>query len=624
MKKTLLFTFALLASLALIAQDYTRPVTPKALKDISLVKKTPTAEMEAAPVKQSNPSVKSVTTINEETIGETRYDLQSNSACQNRMYLYDDGTVGGTWTYAVQDAGGYQDRGTGYNYFDGTSWGSYPTARIEADRSGWPSYAPLGETGEVVVSHLSPGDGLIVSTRATKGTGAWTSTTLVGPTGNPGLLWPRMVTGGTNNSTIHIMTLSKPVANGGTVYNGLDGAILYFRSQDGGLTWDKSAVQPPGVTSLEYTGFSGDGYAWAQSKGDTLAYVFGDNWYDLVLLKSTDNGDNWTKTVIFQHPYPMFDEATTLVLDTPTVCDGGMALALDNDGEVHVAFGLMRVLNDDLTDGNTSYFPFTDGIGYWREGDPTLVNLDIDSLDAMNRVIGWWQDVNLNDSIDLLPGSTEILGLYYLSTSSMPQLVIDENDDIYLIYSSITEGKDNAIQMFRHLWARASFDGGDNWGDFVHLTGSIIHNFDECVFPSASPTSDNNIHLIYQADEEPGLSVRGDEDAPTDNSIIYMKVSKADFGVGITELENNISEVSQNFPNPASGQTSITVNLKRSSSLSLEITNMMGQRLMMIERGKVAAGVQNFDVNVSKLSQGVYFYTVHAGTQAVTKKMIVQ
>lgn len=627
MKKTLLFAFALAASFSLIAQQYTRPVTPKALKDISVQKTQVITDLDVAPLKAYNPTVKSGTAVNEETVGESRYDLQSNSACQNRVYLYDDGTAGATWTYAIQDAGGYADRGSAYNYFDGTSWGAFPTSRIETIRTGWPSYAPWGANGEAVVSHLSggtPANGLAVLSRATKGSGAWTENILTGPTANPGLLWPRMVTGGTNHSTMHVMALSKPVANGGTIYNGMDGAMLYYRSQDGGATWDKQHVQPTGIDSNYYTGFSGDGYAWAEPKGNTLAFVIGDNWYDLVLVKSTDNGDTWTKTVIFEHPYPKFDEATMLVLDTPTVCDGGMAVAIDDNGEVHVAFGLMRVLNDDLTDGNTSYFPFTDGIGYWKESDGPIASMNIDSLDAKGRVIGWWQDVNENDTIDIIGGSSESIGLYFLSVSGMPQLVVD-GEEVYLIYSSVTEGKDNGIQNFRHLWARASFDGGETWGDFLHLTGGIIHNFDECVFPSAAANTDgNNVYVLYQADEEPGLSTRGDEDAPTDNSLIWMKIPKADFGVGINEAPRNIGLVQQNYPNPATDMTSIVVSLNRASELSLEVTNLLGQTVMSVDRGRVAAGSQIFDINVSSLNSGIYFYTVRAGKQAVTKKMIVQ
>ena len=90
----------------------------------------------------------------EEIIGNSFYDLQSNGACQNRIYYYPDGTIGAVWTFGL-DFPGFTDRGTGYNYFDGNTWNDWPEERIESDRTGWPSYAPLGENGEIVFSHSS-------------------------------------------------------------------------------------------------------------------------------------------------------------------------------------------------------------------------------------------------------------------------------------------------------------------------------------------------------------------------------------------------------------------------------------------------------------------------------------
>ncbi|OQX78701.1 MAG: hypothetical protein B6D61_04945, partial [Bacteroidetes bacterium 4484_249] len=84
----------------------------------------------------SIPSYKSDFPPEEEIIGNTYYDLQTNTSCQNRFYVYDDGTMGATWTFGIDYPGFSGDRGTGYNYFDGENWGSYPVERIESLRTG--------------------------------------------------------------------------------------------------------------------------------------------------------------------------------------------------------------------------------------------------------------------------------------------------------------------------------------------------------------------------------------------------------------------------------------------------------------------------------------------------------
>jgi hypothetical protein len=47
-----------------------------------------------------------------------------------------------------------------------------------------------------------------------------------------------MATGGVDNSVIHMIPLTRPTGNGGNIYEGMDGAVLYCRSSDGGATWD--------------------------------------------------------------------------------------------------------------------------------------------------------------------------------------------------------------------------------------------------------------------------------------------------------------------------------------------------------------------------------------------------
>ena len=60
------------------------------------------------------------------------------------------------------------------------------------------------------------------------------------------------------------------------------------------------------MTSSEYLAFGGDAYAWAEPQGNTIAFTTGDNWYDQFLMKSTDNGATWTKTLIWSCPWNLW------------------------------------------------------------------------------------------------------------------------------------------------------------------------------------------------------------------------------------------------------------------------------------------------------------------------------
>jgi hypothetical protein len=593
------------------------------------IKRTPNLQQSENLLKAPTlPSYKSGFTPEETMIGNTRYDLQTNTSCQNRFHVFDDGTMGATWTYGINDPN-FSDRGTGYNYFDGSAWGPAPTVRIESIRTGWPSYAPYGENGEIVVSHDFALGQLRYMIRDTKGTGTWSETVFEAPVDQK-ISWPRATTSGINHNVIQMLAITWPEANTGTIYEGLDGALLYSRSTDGGSTWDPQNVILNGLNSNYYTGFSADMYEWATSNNDNIAFLVGDAWRDFVLMKSTDGGDTWNKTVIWECPYPLFNPAAPFETDTFYCVDGAHHLAFDSEGKVHVVFGINRARG--AADG-TEWYPFVDGVGYWNESRPTFSN----SLEALNpygedgselvedySLIGWMQDTDGNDTLDILT-TDGAQGLYYIGASSMPQITITENDEIYIVYSSTTEYYNDNFQNYRHLWARYS-PNGDFWGKFVDLNADLIHTYDECVFPSLASKSDDYFYLIYQTDDLPGLAVRGDLDPYSNNTIWFMKENLDDIFVG---NKGNLTpvydyDILQNYPNPASDLTIVKVNIRHNTNLTIDVVNMLGQKVMTVDAGRVKPGMNQVELNVSDLSPGTYFYTVRAGEASVTKKMLVE
>jgi len=421
-----------------------------------------------------------------------------------------------------------------------------------------------------------------------------------------------------------LLYLSRPVIWGGSLYQGLNGALLYSRSSDGGQTWDYQHVVIEGMTSEGNYGFMPSTYEWAASKGDNIAFLVGDNWSDFFLMKSDDGGDTWTKIIIWEHPYPNFD--FSFITDTLYCPDGAHHLAFDSDHKIHVVFGITRAFYDGF---NRYYEPAVDGIGYWNEDLPVFSS-DINALcpypDCENSeltedltLIGWSQDLNGNGQIDL----TGSLMNYSVGLSSQPQIVIDEMDRLYVVYSSVTESYDNGLANYRHLWARGSWDEGA-WGNFTDLTGDLIHAFDECVYPSVSSTTDENIYLVYQVDGIPGIDALGAHPT-TDNDIILMRIPKADLiPVGIRKRTNNPEGlfVSQNFPNPFGSITQVEVEVARNCIADMEVTDLAG-RLMYHFKANLVRGRNLLKINASGLAPGNYFYTISGNSSVITRKMTV-
>lgn len=578
---------------------------------------------------------KSITYTNT-VIGTTIYDLQTNSSICNRIVLNVDGTIGATWTMSHDNSAlPSNDRGTGYNYFDGTSWGTEPSTRLESIRCGWPNLGVTSTGGEVVVSHEATGGtgNLHVLTRPVKGTGTWRDTTLNYPD-----TWARMAVGGANGKTIHIISQTSGAQSSGSgtanpPYHGQDGAISYSRSLDGGITWDKVRSIIPEIDSSHYLGFGGDNYA-IDAKGDTIAIVAGGMDVDVVLLKSIDNGTTWTKTIVNQFPIPMFDGATMTTdtnndgtADTLVTNDGSLTVLLDLQGNAHVWFGAMRVVCDvpgTAANQGLSYFPGTDGMCYWNEsmvGNPAVVianAMDIDNDGTLN-VADW--------------------GTYYSGFTSMPSAGISADGKIYLSYSSIFEGDADggapAVgKSYRHTYVMRSDDGGVTWcepQDITDAPGPNYQGYIEGVFGAMAKRVDNFVHLIYQKDAAPGHGLSGDPQGSTDaqsgaSDIVYVRLNVDEVACGanfgINEKNGSITQLDV-YPNPANDIATLTFTANKKGKAMIKVYNNIGQQVNEFSKDLSSEGTTQLDMNVANYKPGIYFINTSIGSQTISRKLIV-
>lgn len=567
------------------------------------------------PLSDINPYVYSYQykSVNETPLGATCYDLQSNSSIQNRIYLYPNGNIGAVWTYSNQTYN-FSDRGSGYNYYSGSSWNVSPSTRLESVRCGWASYIPYGSAGECVISH-NGSNGLIVLRRDTCNIGTFTETTLIGPTGTLGynaLLWPRAISSGDN---IYIIACtdqaSAPPPH--NYYQGLALALVFYKSTDGGDTWSSPIILPgmdsASIVGINNIGFEGDSYAWAAAKGDTIAFVVGNSWSDIFVMKSFDGGITWSKIFVFDFP-DILTEPTPII---PTN-DGSLAVALDSNGNAHVVFGFSFVSDDLFSDETSSYYPYTDGLIYWNETKGVLDTSNLVNYNDSTLFVASMYDYDNNASIDFPENVSGFpFGTYVLSLTSMPQIHIDNNNDIYVTYSSCVEPlytSEPYAQMYRHLYAIKSLDGGITWSSPTDLTSDYIHNNDECVFGSLSYTSDSCLHIVYQADEEPGMAIKGDEDYFTDNTILYLKVPKSEIGLGpLTRISKQDYKNSDFvlYPVPATDILNISLPPEFTGTINYNIVNELGQIEISSHVENNPGETTDFNIDISGLNKGIYY-----------------
>jgi hypothetical protein len=82
-------------------------------------------------------------------------------------------------------------------------------------------------------------------------------------------------------------------------------------------------------------------------------------------------------------------------------------------------------------------------------------------------------------------------------------------------------------------------------------------------------------------------------------------------------------DLAQNYPNPFNPTTKIKFTIPSEEMVSLKIFNVLGQEVSTLVNQQMKAGSYSFEFNASKLSTGVYFYRIEAGSFNVTKKMLL-
>ncbi len=634
MRKFVLFSLALAVSAGAFAQNgYKKLKHPDANKAVktSLInyKEAKVAEMSFTPETNIVQAVtnKGANGVSDAVIMVTQYDLQTNASIGNRMVAWPDGSLAAVATWGVASAPSFPDRGAGYNYYNGSSWGAQPTARVEPFRSGWPSIAPLGSNGEFLVSHGGTPFGIYAYSRETKGSGAWTERGII-PDQPAGLelTWPRVGTTGSDrgNETVHVIAADQDASNTALNY------VKYNRSEDGGQTWQGWADPPEVDVNFYNLNISADDYVIA-TNGNNVAILFSSSWYDLFFIKSTDNGATWTKTVVWEHPYPSFDFNTTITTDTLWAPDNSSNIAIDNNGMVHIVWGTSRVTHEEV--GTTfSYFPFTDAIGYWNESmgqiptNPTNPHktLDPEYLETlgMGNVVGWVPDINNNGEIDI--ESTGVLAYRTLGLSTQPSIAIDNNGSISIFYSTMDETRMIEELNYRSMYVTYK-DGiyGSWYPVYENISGGIFHLFEEVYSTTCAPIAyDGTFFAMYSADNLVGLAL-DDDHAYQDNKIYVAKVTPV--VIGVNENVNPVTEISSVYPNPVNNEMNIDVNLSKSSkNAEVSVHTITGQRVHNQTINNMVTGMNRISVNVSDLNTGVYFCTITIDGYKETRKFVVR
>jgi photosystem II stability/assembly factor-like uncharacterized protein len=105
-----------------------------------------------------------------------------------------------------------------------------------------------------------------------------------------------------------------------------------------------------------------------------------------------------------------------------------------------------------------------------------------------------------------------------------------------------------------------------------------------------------------------------------DGTVVKMTDVITSVNTSTTSVPTNY-KLEQNYPNPFNPVTKINYSVPKASFVTLKIYNVLGNEVMTVVDEQQTANNYTYDVDFSKLSSGVYYYTLKAGEFTATKKL---
>jgi hypothetical protein len=580
-------------------------------------------------------------------IGSSFYDLQSNYAMPHRLVMHPNGSISATWTTSANDFPNFPQRGSGYNYRNaslGNTWLKSDSNRVESStRTGWPNIGILRNGNEFVIGHEATNGGFVMTKNNGPGTRPSLSVNILSETPYKPI-WARTANDG---DTIHLICSYTDSAQPGEKRaprrKGIFAPMVYSRSVDAGANWDIKHQMMPDYDSTLTTNGGSDQYA-IDAKGKTVAIVNADKFQGVILWKSTDAGATFQRIIVDTFKYAPYT-AKKLMLDTPFTNDGTCDVIIDNNGKVHVFWGVARVGDVDTSDEfYTDYFA-VQGIGYWNEVtgvgqsivDPSAFDRDGSGTISLDAATYYGlQNGNLPTPAGSASPLSHATRLTNTSPMRQPNAAIDDNGNIFCVFSVPIEGDVYDLGgNYRDIAVVSSTDGGLNWSAPQNLTQVLTREDD---FPSVARRANGFLHLMWQQDVIPGNNLSNNNANAQNhpailNDILYQAIPVGDiltnkigmiWGVNIDKPNTGeVMLVNQNYPNPFSGVSNVLVWMTAPGDIKLEVRNTAG----MLVRSNTFTGLNRgnhiLPINAEGLSAGVYTYSLISGGSKVSRTMMV-
>jgi len=250
-------------------------------------------------------------------------------------------------------------------------------------------------------------------------------------------------------------------------------------------------------------------------------------------------------------------------------------------------------------------------------GDAGKQLIEIKNIgDATADISGWWfctlafQYTQLPSGVTIPAGGIIVIhvGGSEANTST----------DIFLSNMSSLNTSESDLS----LYIDSPFTSSDNIRDFVQWGSD--GNGRESVAVSAGIWTAGD----FVADVAEGHSIEFDGDGNSSSDWTDQPVptigQENGTATSVSEEKALLKDftLSQNYPNPFNPLTSIKFSVAQKAKVKLTVFNILGQEIAVLVNEILDQGVHSVTWDASNYTSGIYFYTLEAGGDKTTKKLL--
>ncbi len=216
-------------------------------------------------------------------------------------------------------------------------------------------------------------------------------------------------------------------------------------------------------------------------------------------------------------------------------------------------------------------------------------------------------------------GDIDIMGLPSMSFAgaSSPTLTFDV---AYAQYSTTSNSNDK-------LEVEVSTNCGTTWTSVYNKAGATLKTKQAAQTSKFTPASaaewrHETVNLTsYVGQSSVLVHFKGTSDYG--NNVYVDNINVNGLGTTTGIQENEMPDNINVYPNPLNDNATVEFNLAKTSDVSILMYNLLGESVLSNKLGEMNAGMHSLKLDGQNFNSGIYFITLNAGNNKITKKVII-